>query len=237
VDPLNSVTLAAELLDGVPHVMFCVKNLEGCYVRVNQAFAERVGRRRAIDVVGRTASDLFPKELSASYTAQDHAVATTGRPVYNHLERITRPDGSVGWYVTSKVIVRNNEGVTTGIASISVDLHQAYSSNANSSGVAAALQCARERFHEPLRVADLAEAAKLSPAQLERRMRQLLGVSAKQLIIRTRIDQAAYLLATTDLQIATVAAQSGFYDHSQFTKQFATLTGLSPSAYRSGAQT
>ena len=39
------VTALSDVFSAVPHVMFCVKDVDGRYVRVNQAFAERVGRR------------------------------------------------------------------------------------------------------------------------------------------------------------------------------------------------
>ena len=34
----------ANLLEDVPHVMFCAKDQSGAYLRVNQAFADRAGR-------------------------------------------------------------------------------------------------------------------------------------------------------------------------------------------------
>ena len=61
----------ADLLDDVPHVMFCAKDQSGAYLTVNQAFADRAGVRRPEDVVGRHAEHLFEPELAASYAHQD----------------------------------------------------------------------------------------------------------------------------------------------------------------------
>ena len=53
-----------DVFAGVPHVMFCVKDTDGRYLAVNQAFAERAGRSVEA-VLGRTAADLFPADLAA----------------------------------------------------------------------------------------------------------------------------------------------------------------------------
>ena len=63
-----------DLLDDVPHVMFCAKDESGAYLTVNQAFADRAGARNPDDVVGRPAEDLFDGELAASYTPGRRAV-------------------------------------------------------------------------------------------------------------------------------------------------------------------
>ena len=233
---LSTTELAAALLDGVPNVMFCIKDVSGRYVRVNQAFAARVGRRRAQDVLGKRAVDLFPTPLAAGYEAQDRSVLATKRPVQNQLEQITRADGRVGWYVTSKVVVlsRDDKHNVVGVASISVDLRGAVSDEHDFVGLAAAFDVVRLRYSEQLRVHDVAAAARLTDVQLERRLRRLFGVSTKQLIVRTRVENAAQLLVITSLRVAEIAAACGFYDHSQMARQFRSVIGLSPSEYRAG---
>ena len=216
----------ADLLTDVPHVMFCVKDGHGRYVAVNQAFADRVGATAPADVVGRTAAELFPAELAASYERQDATVRATGRPLRNELELILRPDGSVGWYVTSKTLA---EGC---IASVSVDLRTAADASTANVGVANAVAHAREHRTEPLTVHDLAVAAGLGQAQLERAMRRTLGVSAKQLILRLRLEQAIDRLRTSDDPAAQIAAECGYYDQSAFNRQFRRVVGMSPGAYR-----
>ncbi len=230
---LRAAMLTAELLDGVPNVMFCVKDTDGRYQRVNQAFADRCGKRRPSDVVGRRAHELFPKPLAADYEAQDRSVLTTMRPMQNQLERITRLDGSVGWYVSSKVAIMGASR-PIGVASLSVDLRSAVSEAEEFAGLAAAFELIRTRSTGPLRVDEIAAAAHLSEAQLERRMKRLFGVTAKQVIVRTRVDTAARLLVTASLNVAEVAAAAGFYDHSQMARTFRTVLGMSPTHYRSG---
>ncbi len=111
----------ADLFTDVPHVMFCVKSTSGSYLAVNQAFVDRTGRGSVDEVLGTRATDVFPEDLAASYEAQDARLLATGQPLRNQLELILRPDGSTGWYVTSKTIIGPTSSPFA-IASVSVDL-------------------------------------------------------------------------------------------------------------------
>jgi len=229
-DPAHdpAIRAMAELLTDVPHVMFCVKDVDGRYVAVNQAFADRVGIAAPADVIGLTAGDLFPPELATSYERQDAAIRSTGRPLRNELELILRPDGSIGWYVTSKTLTSGS------IASVSVDLRAPADAGAGTNaGVAAAVAFARLHSSEQLTVAELAAAARLSVTQMDRAVRRALGLSAKQLLLRMRLEEAILRLRTTQAPVAEIASECGYYDQSAFTRQFRRVVGMSPGAYRS----
>ena len=49
--------LLLDLFDTVPHVMVCVKDVDGVYVGVNRAFVRRTRRHHAGEVLGRRAGD------------------------------------------------------------------------------------------------------------------------------------------------------------------------------------
>ena len=149
---------------------------------------------------------------------------------------ILRPDGSRGWYVTSKTLLRDEHGQITGIVVVSDDLRRSADAAQHHHGLQSAIDLIRRSFAEPLKVSDLATAATLSPAQLERAMRRALGVSPKQLLIRTRIDEAARRLDDTGDSLATIASECGFYDQSSFTRQFQRAVGITPGAYRGRQQ-
>ena len=104
------------------------------------------------------------------------------------------------------------------------------------SGLRAAVEFAHDRVTGPIRVADLAAAAGMSTDRLERAMRRVLGVSPKQYVLRLRAERAAALLATTDRPIVRIAADCGYYDQSQLTRQFRDHVGMSPSDYRATAR-
>jgi len=123
-----------------------------------------------------------------------------------------------------------------GIVVVSDDLRRSAEGTSNHTGLHAAIEFTRRSYAEPLKVADLAAAAGLTIAQLERATRRALGVSPKQLLIRTRIDEAVRLLDDTAVPLATIAGQCGFYDQSSFTRQFQRAVGITPGAYRARQQ-
>lgn len=228
------VAALADVFAGVPHVMFCVKDPGGRYLAINQAFAERAGRPVAA-VLGRTAAEFFPDDLAATYEAQDALLLATGQPIRNELEMILRPDGSRGWYVTSKTRLADEAGAVIGIVAVSYDLHTGESVDRHHANLQAAIDVARRRYAEPLKVVDLAAAAGLSATQLERALRRVVGMSPKQLLIRTRLDEAVRRLDDTDLSLVAIAGECGFYDQSSFTRQFQRAVGMTPGAYRARA--
>jgi AraC-like DNA-binding protein len=222
--PMDTRTdLLLEVLAGVPHVMVCVKDGDGRYVAANDAFVRRARRRRAGDVVGRCAADLFPADLAASYDAQDRVVLVTGRAIRNHLELIEDHTGARRWYLTTKVRAGGHVVVVSVEAGLGSDAAR---------GLRAAVELAHARFADGVRVADLAEAAGTSSDRLERSMRRVLGVSPKQYVLRLRAEYAARLLVTTELPIAAIAAECGYYDQSQLTRQFRDHIGMTPRGYR-----
>ena len=229
---MQDLETLTDLFTGLPHVMFCVKDTAGRYLRVNQAFADRAGRGSPADVVGCTAQELFPADMAAAYAAQDAAVITSGTTLRNELELILRPDGTVGWYVTTKTPLRDDTGQVTAIASVSVDLRMPADGPGVSSGLAAAVAVARSRCTESLSVAEIAAAAGMSPTQLERAMRRAMGVSPKQLVLRFRLEEAMRRLREGDEPIAQIASECGYYDQSAFTRQFRRVVGMSPGSYR-----
>jgi len=228
----RAIDAMADLLTDVPHVMFCVKDTAGRYVAVNQAFADRAGRAAPSDVVGRRASELFPAELAESYERQDARILETGQPLRNELEMILRPDGSIGWYVTSKTLL-GPAHAPTAIASVSVDLRAPADAGDAHSGLAAAVASARRHATEAMSVADLAAAASLTVSQLERAIKRAFGLSAKQLLLRLRLEEAILRLRTSEMSVSQIAAECGYYDQSAFTRQFRRVVGMSPGAYRS----
>lgn len=229
--PRRSAALTSfiDLVEGLPQVMAAAKDVDGRYIYVNRGFADRVGKRSR-DVVGRTVGELFASELAASYAAQDAEVLQSGKPLQGHLELIVRADGRLGWYLTSKTRLMDDDGAVLGVAVASVDL-QSQMDSAHS-GLAVALDAVRADMAYPWRIAEIAELAGLSTTQLERLCRRTLGMSPRGVLQRLRIEHAVRLLSTSSMSAGEVAAACGFYDQSSFTRQFRAVLGLTPGAYR-----
>ena len=220
-----------DLFDALPNVMFCWKGPDDRYVAVNHAFVRRSGRIDRRDVVGARAVDLFPGPLAERYEEQDRQVFAEGEALRDELELIRRPDGSTGWYLTTKLpVVRNGEVV--GLVSVSRDLETPSDEGIAVESLTRVVELVQAHSGEALKVADLAAAAGCSEGQLERRMKKVFGLTATQYVLRTRVDRAAGLLVDTDRPIAEIAAECGFSDQANLTRQFGRLIGETPARFR-----
>lgn len=74
----------------------------------------------------------------------------------------------------------------------------------------------------------------ISSSQLSRILNQSVGVSFRQLLRNTRIEEAKRLLASNLYSVKEVAALVGFADSHYFSRRFKALTGQSASEFRPG---
>ncbi|WP_069386098.1 helix-turn-helix transcriptional regulator [Cellulosimicrobium cellulans] len=220
------------LMDELPGTMFCAKDVTGRYVAVNPVFVARTTERSRRAVVGRRAGDLFVPQLAERYEQQDAEVLRTGRPLRGELERIRRLGGTAGWFLTAKLPVHDDAGGLLGLVSVSHDLRAGEADDATMDSVSALVAAVEADLAARWTTERLADAAGCTPATLERRVRRVYGVTPRQLVLRTRVDRAALLLAAGEGTIAEVAAASGFYDQPSFTRTFARLTGETPAQHR-----
>ena len=221
-----------KLFQKLDDVLFCFKDRDGRYLWANDAFLRRVpvaGRR---DLIGRTASEVFPALLAAAYEQQDARLIAEGRETHDRLEMITNPDGSLGWFLSEKILMRGKDGSILAIACMSRDLHASATGDPRLKRLAVALDRMRRNYAEPLRIAQLATEAGLSLSRFERLMRSVLYISPRQFLTRQRVEAAACLLRDTDKSIATIALDSGFCDQPTFCRQFKAVTGTTAFRYR-----
>jgi PAS domain S-box-containing protein len=225
------------LFDALVDVIFCAKDLAGRYVAVNPAFVRRTGRRSRREVIGRRAGDMFPPALAERYEDQDRMVLTSGEALRDELELIRRENGSLGWYLTTKLPVPDPAtGEPAGLVSISRDLRTPSDDDVVMASLSRVVEHVRANLGSRITVADLAEVAGCSRSQLERRMRKTFGLPAGKYVLRARVDRAAQLLSSTDLPLAEVAVTAGFYDQADFTHRFGRLTNETPSQFRAKQQ-
>jgi AraC-like DNA-binding protein len=95
-----------------------------------------------------------------------------------------------------------------------------------------ALQSFHDRPAEPWTVASLAALAGVSRALFAKRFTQLMGRPPLAYLTECRLDEAAALLADTDLGIGLIAKSVGYADAFGFSAAFKRHKGLSPSRFR-----
>ncbi len=90
----------------------------------------------------------------------------------------------------------------------------------------------KTHFRRQLRISEVAATAGLSPSHFSRIFHDEIGQTFVTYLNRVRCEHARELLRSTDLPVQEIAHQSGFSDHSYFTKVYRSLMGATPSAHR-----
>jgi len=216
------------MLDDLPDAVVFLKDERGRYVFANRTLAQRLGVPSPDALLGKTAADVFPAPLGDRYVAQDAGVLA-GQDLSGQLEVHLYPTRQPGWCLTSKRAVRNASGRSVGIAGVSRDVHI---NAAAAPRLAVALHAIHERHAEPLRMRDMADLAGMSVKSFERHVRAVFGLTPAQLLTRARIEAALRYLDGTDLPVARIAVECGYFDHSAFTRAFRTAVGVTPTTYR-----
>jgi len=84
-------------------------------------------------------------------------------------------------------------------------------------------------------IEELSKAVGVSPRHLLRAFRAEHGVTVQEYVIARRVQEAARLLANTDLEPKRIAARVGIPDLQHFNKLIRERTGASPRAFRENA--
>lgn len=224
--------LGEELFDAISDTVFFVKDRLGCYVAVNHTLVKRSGRQQKSDIIGRTATEVFPGALGERIAAQDRAVVRDGKSIRGELELHLYPGGKEGWCLTWKEPVAGQDGKILGLTGISRDLQPLANTDPRMEAVSHVLDHIRAHLDTPLRLPDLALEAGLSVYQLDQSIRGLFGLSAGQYITRVRIESACSQLRQTDNPVGHIALDCGYGDQAAFTRQFRKSVGLTPRSYR-----
>lgn len=90
-----------------------------------------------------------------------------------------------------------------------------------------------EHVGDTITIASMADMIHVHPNYFIRLFKKHLGVSPIQYVNRKRIEEAKWLLASSDLPLYEIGVRIGIPDVSYLSKLFKAATGFSPTAYRS----
>jgi transcriptional regulator GlxA family with amidase domain len=88
------------------------------------------------------------------------------------------------------------------------------------------------RLEGPVRVDDLAAAAKLSPGHFRRVFSISFGMSPYAFVMQQRIERARTLLLASQHEMGDIAFACGLSDHAHFSRLFRRFVGTTPSQWR-----
>lgn len=231
-DSLRDAAFVEMLFDRLHDVVFSVKDTEGRYVAVSSACVPRCRLRDKRDAVGRRAHDLFPPAMAERYAQQDAAVFAAGRPVVDKLDLTVFNDRRPGWCLSNKQPVVDRSGRLLGLVCISKDLAELSREGLVDEGFARVVDHIQAHHARALSLAELAEVAGLSVAQLDRRMKRVFHLSTGAFVRRTRFEAALHAITHSQRPLAEIAAETGFCDQSALSRHCRQAIGWSPRQLR-----
>jgi PAS domain S-box-containing protein len=115
---LGARAQAQALLDNIPHMAW-MKNTEGVFLAVNEAFARACGREKAA-IVGKTDRDVWPLEHAERYMQDDLRVIGSGEKFF--VEEPIAEGGDTKWFETFKTPIHDAAGVVIGTVGLARDI-------------------------------------------------------------------------------------------------------------------
>ncbi|MCX6149561.1 MAG: PAS domain S-box protein [Ignavibacteriales bacterium] len=97
-----------------------LKNSEGRFLAVNNAFAVSCGKQSATDVVGKTDLDIWSRELAEKYRTDDALVIQNAKSI--SVEELIQVKGEAKWFETFKTPVKDSNGIIIGTTGYSRDI-------------------------------------------------------------------------------------------------------------------
>ncbi|VGO12384.1 HTH-type transcriptional activator Btr [Pontiella desulfatans] len=222
-----------QLLNFLPGIYFVVKNFDGRVMMANDEAARLCGFENETEMLGKTDYDIFASDRADTYVKDDQHVLQTGESIIDRVEMAPDPNNSINWFVTTKIPLYSHENEIVGLACIARNMTDAYEMLRPYTEMNEVLEYVRENYATPIKLEDLAREASLSPSQFERSFKKLFEITPARHILNVRIRAACNLLSSSNDTIASIAMETGFYDHSHFARGFKKVMGISAGEYRS----
>ena len=219
------------MLDVLPDTHAWIKDTQGRFVYGNRLFFERFGFCSLDVLVGKCDYDIAPASLAEKYCSDD-AQVLQGTVVNDRLELILGENQSGDWFLTSKWPIYNLQDRVIGTFGISRHLNKTERTAIPFRELRAPIDYINRHFGTSISVDALASACNISVSALERRFKKHLKKTPHQYINEVRLDSARQMLRETNKPIGTIALETGFADHSHFTRAFSRFFGISPSLAR-----
>jgi len=112
--------LLQQLIDTMPENIF-IKDENFRFILANNWVAKIMGAKSPNELIGKTDFEFYPKKLAQLYNITEKEIVSTGKPLFNHKEKIVT-EGKIRWYSSTKVPLYNKHGHINGIVGIGRDI-------------------------------------------------------------------------------------------------------------------
>ncbi|WP_440876889.1 helix-turn-helix domain-containing protein [Thalassotalea sp. PLHSN55] len=226
-----TVRQALNILEILPDILFWIKDENCDFVYGNQLLVNHMNCKAVEQIIGKSDLDFFPAHIANQFMVDDKKVMT-GDLVTERLELNMDNFGQIAWYSTTKRPLFDDHGSIIGSYGYTRHLQKTVKTLSAAEQLNTPVTYIHQHFHQEISIEKLAEITHISVSALERRFKKHLAKTPKQFIREVRLEHARKLLIETNLPIAEIAYQSGYTDHSYFSRHFKLMFNKLPSALR-----
>lgn len=220
------------LFDHLPGTLFFAKNREGQMMTGNPAFLKRCGFETEDRIAGISDAEIFPSQLAEKYRLDDEKVMSTGQPLLGLIELFPNQEGKPEWFITDKIPLLDIDGNVCGLCGTVRSYEAQRVAMLPYLELVNAAEHLKTCFREKLDLPALAKIANMSVRQFERKFRATFQMTPRDYLIRMRLIAACELLARSHQTMTEIALECGFYDHSDFARQFRRQMNQTATQYR-----
>lgn len=219
------------MFEHLPDVFFFVKDEQSRMIAASSAVFERLGLNSEADMIGRSDADFFPKAIASGFRRDDLTVIREKKPLVNRMEVWYDHQRQLDWFVTTKLPVYDRSGQVIGVMGVTrPDTNHLHHGSRHE--ISSIIEFIKKNCSRSVSTSELAEHFAMSERTLNRKVKQYVGASPYELVLRIRIQLAAEALLSDDAPITELAAKFGFCDQSAFTVQFRKRIGMTPLQFR-----
>jgi len=222
-----------ELFDYLPGVIFYAKDRESRYIAANRAMLTAKELEEPRNLLGKTDRDFHPPIFADAYIAEDQKIMESGRALPNQIWFVIDRSGKPGWFQSTKIPLRDEEGDIIGIAGVRYSIDTPEARKRQFRKLAPVIRHLEEHYTETISMKEMAELAGMSSTHFNREFHTIFRMSPTRFLHALRIEKARQLLSGTDASVGEIALATGYHDQSHFTRHFRRVVKMTPRRFRS----
>jgi PAS domain S-box-containing protein len=220
------------MLGEIKGVSFFVKDKNFRLIFANPFFYRRLGLQSQKELLGKDDFELFPEPLAKKFRKDDESVMKEKLPRLGLIELFLNQQGTPAWYSTNKFPIFDKQRKAIGIMGTVQKYEKVPVNHTRDKEMEMVIEELRVHNEGTPSIAMIADKYRLSHRQLNRRFKEVTGLTPQQFSVQVRIEKACKLLKESSRSLTDIGYELGFCDQSAFTAQFRKRMSMTPRQYR-----